>query len=60
MATKMLAMTIGARIWCADRPAAFIATTSLCWLSDVNAISVPSSTENGRKREISSGTRKPT
>ena len=52
-----LATISGARIWCAEMPAAFIATTSLCWLRPVKAISVPSRTEKGRKREISSGRR---
>jgi len=56
----MLATTNGARIWCAESPAAFIATTSLCWFRPTKAIKVPSSTEKGRKREISSGMRKDT
>ena len=56
----MLATTNGARIWCADRPAAFIATTSLFWLRPTKAISVPSSTEKGRKRETSIGMRSAT
>jgi len=41
-------------------PAAFIATTSLCWLSAVKAMSVPKRTAKGRKREISSGRRSDT
>ena len=56
----MLATIRGARIWCADMPAAFIATTSLFWLRPTKVISVPSRTEKGRKREISIGMRKPT
>ena len=49
----MLATISGARIWCADRPAAFIATTSLFWFRPTKAINVPSRTEKGRKRETS-------
>ncbi len=35
----------GARIWCADIPAAFIETTSLFWLSVTSVMIVASSTE---------------
>ncbi len=55
-----LASTSGARIWCAETPPAFIAITSLFWLSVTSVISVPSSTEKGRKRAISCGTRSAT
>jgi hypothetical protein len=54
----MLATIKGARIWCAERPAAFIATTSLFWLRPTKAINVPSSTEKGRKRETRTGSRR--
>ena len=37
--------SIGARIWCADKPAARIAITSLFWLSGQKVNSVASSTE---------------
>ena len=33
-----------------DGPAAFIETTSLCWLSEAKTIRVPSKAEKGRKR----------
>ena len=35
----------GASTWCADNPAAFMAMTSLFWLSVTSVISVASSTE---------------
>ena len=47
-------------IWCAEMPAAFIVTISLCWLRPASVISVPSSTEKGRKRAISCGMRSAT
>ncbi len=53
-------MMSGASIWCAEMPAAFIATTSLFWLRPVKAIRVPSRIEKGRKRETSSGMRSDT
>jgi len=59
-AMPMLARTRGARIWWAERPAAFIATTSLFWLRPTKAINVPSRTENGRKRETIIGSLRPT
>jgi hypothetical protein len=49
----------GARIWCADSPDALSEMTSLFWLSVARVMSVPSSTEKGRKRAISCGTRNP-
>ena len=42
-------------IWCAEMPAAFIEMISLFWLSPARVISVPSSTEKGRKRAMSCG-----
>jgi len=59
-AMPMLARTKGARIWWAERPAAFIATTSLFWFNPMKFISVPTSTEKGRKRENRIGRRSPT
>ena len=59
-AMPKLATISGARIWCADKPAAFIAMTSLCWLRAVKVISAPSSAEKGRKRWMSKGTRRVT
>jgi hypothetical protein len=47
-------------IWWAEMPAAFIVMISLCWFSVTRVIKVPSSTEKGRKRAISCGTRSPT
>ena len=42
--------------FCMERPIA----SMLFWLSVMNAISVPSSTENGRKRWMMAGTRSET
>ena len=56
----MATSTSGARTWCADNPAAFIATTSLFWLSVDSVISVASSTEYGRNRATSCGNRSET
>ena len=44
-ATSNAARMSGARIWCAERPAAFIATTSLFWLKVASVMIVASSTE---------------
>jgi hypothetical protein len=53
----MLAPISGASSWCADRPAAFIATTSLFWFSAVKVISAPRRKEKGYAKERSWGKR---
>ena len=60
IAIPRLASMRGARIWCAETPPAFIAMTSLPWLSVTSVISVPSSTEKGRNSETICGTRSAT
>ena len=57
IATPSAVISKGARIWCADRPDALSAMTSLFWLSVDSVTIVPSNTENGRNCATISGMR---